>query len=135
MTVRIRYKTEAVVSSSNAGEEDLGKPLAAITIDTQGKGGTWKTTLAPGAVDVQLLFPNVTNLRFIWLRSSPNDPTIPLTGLLMRRNSNLGEQWPLDPLPGAKEAQWMLTTSGFTALFASNPGTAVIDVTISIAGD
>lgn len=135
MPVRVRYKTEVFISSSMAGEEDLGKPIAYITNDLMGEGGTWKTTLVAGAVDQQLFLPNVASARFIWLRTNAKDPTQTLTGILVRRNLVTNEQFPVDPLPGAKEAQWMQTTSALTALFASNPSVIDIEVTIGVAGD
>lgn len=135
MAVRVRYKTEVVVSSTSAEERDLGQPQAYVVSDTLGEGGSWKTTLPAGAVDQPLIMPNIASIRALWVRTNSKDPTVPLTGILVRRNLITGEQQPIEPLPGAREGQWFMTTNNLNALFASNPGIGDIEVTISVAGD
>lgn len=134
MAVRVRYKVEVYISSSPAGEEDLGKPVASIISDMIGEGGTRKTTIASGEVDKPVSLADVETARFLWIRVSALDPTQTLGAITLRKNSNLGEAIEIEPLPGAKEAQLVLTTNNITSLFVSNPGVAV-ELTIGIAGD
>ena len=48
MPVRVRYKITAYVSSTTAEEKDLASQTWEVMTDTQGEGGSWKSTLQPG---------------------------------------------------------------------------------------
>lgn len=48
MSVRVRYKVTTYVSSTTAEEKDLANQQWEVMTDTQGEGGSWKSTLQPG---------------------------------------------------------------------------------------
>lgn len=135
MSVRARYKLGAFVSSTSAEEKDLGKVESEVVVDSQNEGGSWKTTLAAAAVDQQLLLPNVANVRLLAIRTSAKDPTQTPGTVRIRRNLVTAEEIEITPLSTSKEGHFLITTNNLTALYASNPGTVVMDITIVIAGD
>lgn len=134
MSIRIRYAVIGAGSSTTAEEKDLGNSKWEIVSDGLTKGGTWVTTLAAGATDVQLQIDNLSSINLLVIRSMANDPNDTPVGITVKRNNNGGEAIPIAPLSGTEEGHLVLSTTGLTALYASNPGTIVMKLTIFAAG-
>ena len=135
MPVRVRYKVEVSVSSSSCEEKDLGNIRWEIVTDKQGEGGGWKTLLAAGAVNVQLPLDSITTARLLVIRTNAKDPNQTPANINIRRNLIGAEEILIKPLTDAKEGHFLLSTDGLTALFASNPGTVDMELTILVVGD
>jgi hypothetical protein len=135
MTVRLRYKLEITVSSTTAEEKDLGNQKAEVLVDTQGEGGTWKTLVAGGATDQQLFLPNVATARFLYVRTTPRDPTQDPVTITLKRETVGGEAIAVKPVGDAREGQLLLCCESLTALYATNADTVDMDVTVIAVGD
>lgn len=135
MTVRIRYKIEVAVSSSANEERDLGNIKLEQISDSQGEGGSWKTLLAAGDDDVLLQLGNVASGKFLFLRATPRDPTLPIGPVTIKLNSATNDPMTLARLSDLKEAHALLCTEGLTAVYVSNPGTSPVELTVFVAGD
>jgi hypothetical protein len=136
MTVRLVYTITVSISSTSAGEKDLGNPSFKVTNDAQGEGGAQKATLSAGATDVPLSLGNVSSAKFLLIKTNAKDPTLTLPTINVRKNAIGGEVIPVVPLSGAKEAHMLLTTSAITSLYATNPSSTVdVEVTVLAAGD
>jgi hypothetical protein len=140
MTVRVRYKIQATVSSSSAEEKDLCNQMWEVVCDGLGEGGSWKTVLLAGAgvlpdPPVQLYLGNVASAKLVIVRTNSKDPTQAPNEIVLMRNSPTGEATTVIPLVDAKEAHMLLISDGVTALYAINPGTVDMEVTVVAAGD
>lgn len=135
MPVRVRYKITASVSSTTAEERDLANQQWEIVNDTQGEGGSWKSTLQPGEVDQELNLGNLTNATLVIVRITANDPTQNPGQISIRRNDIAGESFVIQPLGDAKEGHFLMATDALTALFATNLATVAMDVTVIAVGD
>lgn len=135
MTVRVRYKLEIAISSTQAEERDLGNGKYEIVVDSQGEGGGWKITLAAGAVNTPISLNNVATAKFLVIRTTPKNPNALPSVVKFRRETVAGEEINVQSLTTSKEGYLVLTTDSLTALFASNPGTVEMDLTIFCAGD
>ena len=135
MTVRVRYKITVTVSSSSAEEKDLANPSWEVVCDSLGEGGSWKTVLPAGATDTRLYLGNVASAKLVLVRTNSKDPTQVLEDIVLKKNSTSGEEFIVTPLTDAKEGHFLLSTSGITALYASNAGGADVEVTVCAAGD
>jgi hypothetical protein len=135
MSVRVRYKLVASVSSSSAEEKDLGNATWEVYTDQLGEGGTRKTTLAVGATDVQLPLDNIASAKVIIVRTNATNPNDTPGTVNLKLNNTGATPLPLAPMGDAKEAHFVLASTGMTALYASNPGAVQMDVTVIVAGD
>jgi hypothetical protein len=135
MSVRIRYRIEASVSSTSAEEKDLGNVVYEVVNDESGDGGVRKTLLAGGATDVSIKLNQVTTAKFVLIRTNAKDPTDTLGPIDIKKNAIGGEVTTIEPLPGATEAHMLLVTSGITDLFATNSGSIDTEVTVMAVGD
>jgi hypothetical protein len=135
MAVRTRYKVEVSISSTASEEKDLGNVRWEIVTDKQGEGGGWKTLLAAGAVDIQLPLDSIATVRLLVIRTNAKDPNQNPADILIRRNLVGAEQILIKPLTDSKEGHFLISTDGLTALFASNPGTVAMELTLLVAGD
>lgn len=135
MSVRVRYKIQVAVSSTSAEDKDLGNLSWEIVTDQQGEGGSWKTVVAAGAVDVQIPMDSIADVRLLILRTTAKDPNQTPNQILIRRNTNVAEQIEILPLADAKEGHLLLSTDGLTAIYASNPGAVDMEMIIVAAGD
>lgn len=135
MTVRVRYKITASVSSTTAEEKDLANQAWEVVTDAEGEGGSWKSTLAPGASNVQLYLGNLTATRMLILRTTSKDPTIDPGDISVKLNSTSGEVRIIRPLEGTKEGHMLFVTDSISSLYASNPGATDMEVTVIAAGD
>ena len=135
MSVRLRYKIEASVSSTSAEERDLGNVSYEVVDDDSGEGGVRKTLLAAGATDVSVMMNEISDARFVLIRTNAHDPTETLGAIDIKKNAIGGEPITIEPLPGATEAHMLLVTSGVTDLFATNSGTVDTEITVMAVGD
>lgn len=135
MPVRIHYKITATVSSTEAEEKDLANQQWEVVSDANGEGGSWKTRLQAGDVDVPLNLGNLANARFVAIRTTSTDPTNVPGPVSIRRNLVTGEQITIVPVGLAKEGHFILATDTLTALYATNSATTEMDVTVVAVGD
>lgn len=135
MTVRVRYKLDVAISSTQAEEKDLGNGRFEIVVDSQGEGGSWKITLPAGAVDTPIQLPNVTTAKFLVIRTTPKNPNATPSVIGFRRDLITNEVINVMSLSTSKEGYFMLTTDSLLALFATNPGTVDMEITVYVAGD
>jgi len=135
MSVRIRYKIEASVSSTSAEERDLGNVAYEVVDDDSGEGGVRKTLLAAGATDVSVMLAEISTARFVLIKTNSKDPTDTLGAITVKKNIIGGEAITVEPLPGATSAHLLMATSGITDLFATNAGTVDAEITVMAVGD
>lgn len=135
MAIRVRYKLTVTVSSSSSEEKDLGNNTYEVVNDEQSEGGTWKTTVAANATDVQIQLGNVAAGQFLVVRTVSKDPTIAPSAVTLKLNGTGSEPITVDPIGSSKEGLFVLTTAGLASLHVSNPSAVVMDVIVSAAGD
>lgn len=135
MPTRVRFKHDLGLSSNSNEQRELGAVKLDVICDTLGEAGTQKTFVAAGAVDVQLQYGQIADAKLIQLKIEARDPNLTLGEIRLKKNSTLGEFWSIVPLNGTKVSFFMVTSTGVTALYVSNPGTVAVDVTVSAAGD
>lgn len=134
MTVRVRYSVSVSVSSTMAEERDLGNTSWQVVTDLEAKGGTWKTVLAANAANVLLQIDNISTIQFLAMRTTTVNPNDVLTQIQIKRNSTSGEIIEILPLGDALEGHLLMATDGVTSVYASNPGTVDINLTVVAAG-
>jgi hypothetical protein len=134
MSVRLRYKLTAAVSSTTAEENDLGNAKFEVVTDSNNEGGIWKTTVAAGATDT-IELDNITTAKFLMLRFTPTDPTQTMTQVSVTLNGTA--TLPVYPAPNSKEAVLVVTSSGITSLSVANtdPSSVKLDVIVGVVGD
>jgi hypothetical protein len=135
MTVRVRYKITASISSTSSEEKDLGNVAREVIYDGSGEGGTRKTTLAAGATDVSLALADVAAATFLLIIVEPVDENESIDAIEVKKNDVGGEVIEIVPLSGSKQGHLLLSTQSITALYASNPGTVDASITVMSAGD
>ncbi len=137
MAARTRYRVAVAISSNPDNEErDLGNTVSEVVNDALGDGGTWQNVLPANATDVPVQLTQVSTARFVYLRAFANDPNQNPGPITLKKNSVGGESWTVEPLPNAKEAQFLISTNGITGLYLSNPSSTVaMRVIIVMAGD
>lgn len=134
MSVRTRYSLSAAVSSTTAEEKDLGNVKWEVVTDLETKGGAWKTVLAVGATDIQLQIDNITTIKALIIRTNAQDPNQVPNGVSIKRNSNVAESILIQPLGDAKEGHLFITTDSLTAVYATNEGSAIMEMTVVAVG-
>jgi hypothetical protein len=134
MAVRLRYRIETSVSSSNADLKDLGNVCFDVMSDDPSEGGVWKTRVAAGA-SVTLPLDSISTAVFLMLRIVASDPTETLTPVSIGLNGTASLT--LAPVGGAKEANFLMSAAGLTQLQVANnhAGAVSVDITIGTAGD
>ncbi len=135
MAIRVRYKLTVTISSSNSEEKDLGNNTYEVVNDEQNEGGTWKTTVAAAASDVQVQLGNVAAGQFLVVRTIAKDPTLTPGAVSLKLNGTGSDPIVVDPMGASKEGLFVLTTTNLTSLHVSNPGSVVMEVIVSAAGD
>lgn len=136
MPVRTRYSLKVQISSQAEPEDkDLGNLSYEVVDDQLGEGGTRKFTLAAGAVNTVLAMGNVATAAIVAIRTNPKDPLDTPSVINVRRNLITAEEIAILPVGNAKEGHFLLSTTGLTALFASNPGTVAMELTLVVCGD
>lgn len=134
MSVRIRYKIEVAISSTDAEERDLANGKYEVVADTEGEGGAWKLTLPSLAVDVPINLPTLAAPSFIAIRATAKDPTNLPVPVGIKKTLG-GEENVIAPLGDQREGHFVLTTDGVATLYASNPGAVDMELTVFVAGD
>lgn len=136
MPVRVRYSIKVQVSSSAEPEDkDLGNLSFEIVDDQLGEGGSRKFTLAAGASNVAISMGDVSAGKFVMIKTNPKDPLDTPGTINVRRNLVGAEEIGIVPIGNAKEGHFLLSTTGLTALYASNPGTVAMELTVAVCGD
>lgn len=134
MSVRVRYLVQASVSSTSAEEKDLGNVTFEVVTDVEAKGGTWKTVVPAESTDLALQLGNIANTQLLLLRVATSDPNDTLAAITIKRNSSGGEPQTVAPVGDAKEAIYLASTNGVTALYATNTLTFDVDVWVTAVG-
>lgn len=132
--IRLRYSLKVGVSSTDAEDKDLCNQDTELLIDTLGEGGSLKFKIPATTSDVLVQHPAVASAKFVYLKATAKDPTQTAVEMTVKRNSTGGEAWPLTPIDG-KAAHLLLSTSGLTALYVSNPGAVDMEIIVAVAGD
>lgn len=135
MPVRFRQGVTIGVSSTSAEEKDLGNLKWEVVTDDLGEGGSWKTLVEAGEIDLEIALDNLAAAKFLALRTVSKDPTQNPVALTFKKESALGEPFVVQPLAGTKEGHFMISTDAITALFVTNSGVVDMEVTIVTAGD
>ena len=134
MTVRVRYRIEAPISSSEDERKDLANPTWEVVTDELDEGGIRKFKLAASATDVQLAMGNVQEGKFIAIRTQAADENQDPVQVDIKKNGVGGEAWPIVPIGSTKEGHFLVSTTGVTALYATNTGSVIMDLTLEVAG-
>lgn len=134
MSVRLRYRVEVAVSSTEAEDRDLGNGKYEVVNDYEGEGGGWKTNLAVGATDLQIELPNIADAKFLMVRITPTDPNDDPSQVDLMLNSTGSTPIPVVARSN-KEGHFLLSTTGLTALYATNAGSTAMSLTVFAAGD
>jgi len=136
MPVRVRYSIKAVISSTTAEEKDLGNQSWEVMTDTQGEGGAWKVLIPKTSTDLQVPLGSVAAAKLVVLRTLSKDPTLALPDITIKKNANNGEAIVIRPLGDQKEGHFLLSTSGITALYVTNPSATVdVEMVVVVVGD
>jgi hypothetical protein len=128
MSVRVRYKISAFVSSTTAEDKDLANQQWEILNDTQGEGGSWKTTIQPGDTNVPIRLGNLATARLLIVRTNAKDPTQILNAVTLRKNTASGVQ--SGPSSSFSFANPTVTYASTGAAFTAD----LIGKTITVAG-
>lgn len=132
--MRLRYAVSIAISSTSAEERDLGNNEAEVKVDTIPEGGVQVVRLPASTTNAQVQHPQLAAGKFLYLRTCAEDPNATPVEITVRKNSTGGEAWNITPLDG-KEGHFLVSTSGITALYLSNPGSVAMRVTIGACGD
>ena len=135
MSVYVRFGITASVSSTSSEEKDLGSFVSEVLDPTQNEGGSRKVTLLGSAVDAQIALCDIADAKFLILKTEPKDPNDDGAEVKIRLNSPTGEEISVKPLGTGKAGYFLITTTGLTALYATNTGAEDMYLTIVIAGD
>lgn len=134
MPVRLRYRVEVAVSSNENEDRDLGNGAYEVVNDYEGEGGGWKTNLAAGATDVQIQLPNIADAKFLMVRITPTDPNDTPAQVDLKLDDTINTPIPVVARAN-KEGHFLLSTTGLTALYATNAGSVGMSLTVFAAGD
>lgn len=137
MTIRVRYRIELAVSSTDAEERDLGDVKIEVVDDTQGDGGVRKFKIPAGTTDLSISMGDITTARVVFLKTQPVDPNNVLPEVRIRKLAPPGgEQILINPLGTAKEAHLLLITTGVSAIYVTNTSSTVdVYLTVGLVGD
>lgn len=135
MAVRTRYKVEATISSNTCEDKDLGDIKCEMMTDSFGEGGTVKTLLAVGATNVQIQPSGIALSKMIMIKANAKDPNATPGTVNIRLNSPTGEIIPITPMTSAKVGHMLLTTTGLSAIYASNVAAVDMELTLVCGGD
>lgn len=129
MAIRLRYHIEASVSSSPADCKDLGNACFNVVSDAPSEGGIWKTRVLKNTT-VTLPLDSITEAVFLMLRIVASDPTETLTPVRITLNGDATLS--VAPVPGTKEANFLMSAEALTELIVSNTANNAVDVDIII---
>ena len=135
MPIRIRYSLKIAISSTTAEEKDLANASFEVVTDDFGEGGVRKFTLAASTSDVAIDIGNVSTARFLAIRTNAKDPTLTPGSITIKRNGTGNEAIEILPIGTTKEGHLLMSTDNLTSLFATNPSTVDMEVTVFTSGD
>ena len=134
MAVRVRYKIEVSISSTTAEDKDLGNHNYLVISDSAAEGGSRKVVLAAGVTDVVISMRELATAKFIVIRTNALNASETPGTITFKKHSTLGEETSIVPL-SSSGGHFLLSTDSVTALYASNPGTVSMEITVIVAGD
>lgn len=136
MAVRVRYNLKIQISSDPTTEDkDLGNASYEVVSDEYNEGGIREFVLAAAASDVPVAIGNIASGELFAIRTKAKDPLEDPVEITIKRNTVGNEALPVKPLSETKEGHLLMSTSGLTALFASNPGAVDMKVAVAVVGD
>lgn len=136
MAVRARYTIEAAVSSDTTEARDIGNIRYTVLNDQYGEGATMVSTLAVSSTNTSVPFPNIASAKLLIVKTTAKDPTKTLPAVTLRLNSIAGEEISIAPLSGGKEGHFVISSSGITGIWMTNPSaTVIVNCTITVIGD
>lgn len=137
MTVRVRYRVELAISSTDAEERDLGDLKIEVVDDSQGDGGVRKFKIPASTTDLAISMGDIADAKLVFLRTQPVDPNDSLPDVLVRKLAPPGgEQFTIKPLGTEKEAHFLLISESISALYVTNTSASVdVYLTVGLAGD
>jgi len=136
MAVRVRYNLKIQISSDPTVEDkDLGNASWEVVSDEYNEGGIREFVLAAAASDVPVALGNIASGEMFAIRTKAKDPLEDPVEITIKRNTVGNEELPVKPLSETKEGHMLMSTSGLTALYASNPGAVDMKVAVAVVGD
>jgi hypothetical protein len=136
MAVRVRYTLKIQISSDPTTEDkDLGNASYEVVSDEYNEGGIREFVLAASSSDVPVAIGNIASGEMFAIRTKAKDPLEDPVEITIKRNTVGNEALPVKPMNETKEGHLLMSTSGLTALFASNPGTVDMKVAVAVVGD
>ncbi len=139
MSVRVRFKFVLSISSDSNESKDLGMLTSEVVSDALNEGGAWKTVIEKETSDQLLNMPNIEEISFLAIRTTSIDPTLSPVDIIIKKDSTGGEEITISPLgptsTNPKEGWMIITTSGVTAIYASNESTTTdMNITVFACG-
>jgi hypothetical protein len=134
MTVRLRYKFHATISSDQNELKDLGNASYEVVDDLHADGFSGKYTLLAGATNAQIPLMGVAAATFFAVRTAPKDSTMDCQPITLRRQTTSGEAIVVDPM-GGKEGLFAMTTAGLNAIYATNSSAVDMELTLFVVGN
>ena len=98
-------------------------------------GGGWKTIVTAGSTNLQLRMDNLANVQLLVIRINSQNPTLPPNAISVMLNSTASTPIVIQPLGDCREGHMLLSTTGLTALYATNSGTTDMEVSLYVSGD
>lgn len=137
MTIRVRYRIELAISSTDAEERDLGDVKIEVVDDTQGDGGVRKFKIPAGTTDFAISMGDISTATVVFLKTQPVDPNNTLPEVRIRKTAPPGgEEISINPLGTSKEAHFLLITAGVSEIYVTNTSASVdVYLTVGLAGD
>ena len=136
MSVRIRYSLKVQISSDATVEDkDLGNASYEVVSDEYNEGGLREFVLAAGSSDVAVALGNISAAAFLAIRTRARDPLEDPVEVTVKRNTVGNEEIPITPLSETAEGHLLMSTSGLTALYASNAGSVDMKLAVAVIGD
>lgn len=134
--MRARYSLKVQLSSEPSPEDkDLGNLASEVVDDSFAEGWSGTSVLAAGATNVQLDLRTLASLKFLYIRTRAVDDLDTPSVVTISLNSTGGEAHSVLPIGEAREGHFLYTTEGVTAVYASNPGSVDMKLTLAVVGD
>ena len=136
MSVRIRYSLKVQISSDATVEDkDLGNASYEVVSDEYNEGGLREFVLAAGSSDVAVALGNISTAALLAVRTRARDSLEDPVEVTVKRNTVGNEEIPITPLSETAEGHLLMSTSGLTALYASNAGSVDMKLAVAVVGD
>lgn len=127
--MRIKHKSYSALSSTSAGEKDLGNhdPDVYEICDVMPEGGSRRYKIA-GSANLNLDMAGVANGQYIHLKTTRNIVVTVTVSAVTRAI-------PVVVPSGFNFGYFMVTTDGVTAINVANSTSNEVEVTVQLAGD